>query len=55
MAAKESMQKIEELFKSKKKGEMATFENIAKEFDKQITAAQAKKIAKMAQEKKISK
>jgi len=53
MAAKESMKKVEELFQSKKKGEMATFENIAKEFDKQITAAQAKKIAKLAQEKRI--
>jgi RNA polymerase primary sigma factor len=53
MAAKESMKKVEELFQSKKKGEMATFENIAKEFDKQITAAQAKKIAKLAQEKNI--
>ena len=53
MAAKESMKKIEALFQSKKKGEMVTFENIAKEFDKQITAAQARKIAKMAQEKNI--
>jgi len=53
MAAKESMKKVEELFQSKKKGEMATFENIAREFDKQITAAQAKKIAKLAQDKNI--
>jgi RNA polymerase primary sigma factor len=53
MAAKESMKKVEELFKSKKKGEMATFENIAKEFEKQITAAQAKKITSLAQGKNI--
>ncbi len=53
MAAKESMKKVEELFKARKKGEMVTFENIAKEFDKQITAAQAKKIAKLAKDKNI--
>jgi len=53
MAAKDSMKKVEEVFKSKKKGEMATFENIAKEFDKQITAAQARKIAKLAAEKNL--
>ncbi len=53
MAANESMKKVEKLFSGKKKGEMVTFENIAKEFDKQITAAQAKKIAKLAQEKNV--
>jgi len=53
MAAKDSMKKIEAMFKSRKKGEMVTFENIAKEFDKQITAAQARKITKLAQEKNI--
>ncbi len=44
MAAKESIKQTEELFMSKKKGDVVTFENIAKEFDKQITASQAKKI-----------
>ena len=53
MAAKDSMKKVEALFKSKKKGNLLTFENIAKEFDKQITAAQAKKIVKLAGEKGI--
>jgi len=53
MAAKDSMKKVEELFNSKKKGNLVTFESIAKEFDKQITAAQAKKIAKLAKEKNI--
>jgi RNA polymerase primary sigma factor len=53
MAVKESMKKVEELFKSKKKGEMATFENIAREFGKQITAAQSKKIAKLAKDKNV--
>jgi len=53
MAAKDSMKKVEALFNSKKKGNLITFENIAKEFDKQITAAQAKKIAKLAEDKGI--
>jgi RNA polymerase primary sigma factor len=53
MAANESMKRVEKLFDGKKKGEMATFENIAKEFDKQITATQAKKIAKMAKDKQV--
>ncbi len=53
MATKDSMKKVEDLFKSKKKGALVTFEGIAKEFDKQITAAQAKKIAKLAKEKNI--
>ncbi len=44
MAAKESMKRTEELFIAKKKGDVVTFENIAKEFDKQITISQAKKI-----------
>ena len=49
MAAKiDSMKKLETLFKSKKKGNQVTFEGIAKEFEKQITAVQAKKIARMA-------
>ena len=52
MATKETMKKIEELFKSKKKGDMVTFENIAKEFNKAPTLAQAKKIHKLAEEKK---
>jgi len=42
------MKKLETLFKSKKKGNQVTFEGIAKEFEKQITAVQAKKIAKIA-------
>jgi len=53
MAAKDSMKKIETLFKTKKKGAMITFENIAKEFDKQITAAQSKKIEKLSEPKNI--
>ncbi len=53
MAAKDSMKKIEELFKSKKKGDVVTLENIAKEFSKQPTAAQVKKIYKLASDAKV--
>jgi RNA polymerase primary sigma factor len=52
MAAKDSMKNIEELFTSKKKGDVVTLENIAKEFTKQPTAAQAKKIHKLATDNK---
>ncbi len=53
MAAKNSMKNIETLFKSKKKGDVATFENIAKEFSKQPTAVQAKKIHTLSTNAKI--
>ena len=53
MATKDSMKKVEALFKNKKKGNLLTFENISKEFDRQITAAQSKKILKLAQAKGI--
>ncbi len=53
MAAKDSMKSIEALFKSKKKGDVVTLENIAKEFTKQPTAAQAKKIHKLATDAKV--
>jgi len=52
MATKDSMKKVEELFKSKKKGDVVTLENIAKEFNKQPTAAQAKKIHKFSTDAK---
>ncbi len=51
--AKDSMTKIENLLKNKKKGSLITFEALAKEFDKQITAAQAKKILKLTKDKGI--
>ncbi|MRJ03070.1 MAG: RNA polymerase sigma factor RpoD, partial [Epsilonproteobacteria bacterium] len=50
---KETMKRIEELFEGVKKGEMITFENLAKEFDKAPTAAQAKKIMSLAKEKGV--
>jgi len=53
MAAKDSMKKIETLFTSKKKTEVVTLEDIAKEFTKQPTAAQAKKIHKIATDSKV--
>ncbi|SFV60863.1 RNA polymerase sigma factor RpoD [hydrothermal vent metagenome] len=48
MAIKETMKKIEELFKTAKKSEAITLENIAQEFNKQITFAQAKKISQLS-------
>ena len=50
---KETMKTIEALFEKTKKGDMVTFENLAKEFDKAPTATQAKKIKKWADEKGI--
>ncbi|HHD78770.1 MAG TPA: RNA polymerase sigma factor RpoD, partial [Epsilonproteobacteria bacterium] len=52
MAAKDSMKNIEALFTSKKKGDVVTLENIAKELTKQPTAAQVKKIHKFATDSK---
>lgn len=53
MAEKDTLSKIETFIKSKKKGDVITFENIAKEFTKQITSAQAKKIYKLTKDNKI--
>ncbi len=47
------MKSIEAIFQSKKKGDVVTLENIAKEFTKQPTAAQAKKIHKLAADAKV--
>ncbi len=52
MATNESMKNVEALFKSKKKNNIVTLENIAKEFTKQPTSAQAKKIHTLAEETK---
>ncbi|MEA1953270.1 MAG: RNA polymerase sigma factor RpoD [Campylobacterota bacterium] len=52
MAVKDNFKNIETLFKSKKKGDVVTFENIAKEFSKSPTAAQAKKIYKLSTDTK---
>ena len=53
MATKDSMKNIEALIQSKKKGDVVTLENIAKEFTKQPTAAQAKKIHKLGSDAKV--
>lgn len=53
MAAKDSIKKTEELFKKKKRGDVITFENIAKGFDKQITLSQAKKIEQFSKKSQI--
>ncbi len=50
---KETMKSIEALFEKTKKGELVTFENLAKEFEKAPTLTQAKKIKKMADDKGI--
>ncbi|CAA6823651.1 MAG: RNA polymerase sigma factor RpoD [uncultured Sulfurovum sp.] len=52
MAAKDSMKSVEALFQSKKKDDIVTLENIAKEFSKQPTLAQAKKIHKFSTDAK---
>ncbi len=53
MAIKDSMKSVETLFKSKKKGDVITFENIAKEFAKQPTLVQSKKIYKLSKDSKV--
>ena len=53
MSAKDGIKNAETLFSSKKKGDVITLENIAKEFGKQITLAQAKKIQKLATDTKV--
>ncbi len=50
---KDPIETIEEEFKKLKKGQLATYENIAKEFDKAPTAAQAKKIKSLAKKYNI--
>ena len=54
MAVKDTMKNVEALFNPKKKTDVITFENIAKEFPKQPTAAQAKKIHKLSTDSKIN-
>jgi len=49
MATKDAMKKLETILKPSKKGSVITFENIAKEFDKVMTLAQAKKIHQLAE------
>jgi RNA polymerase primary sigma factor len=53
LAAKDINKKIDDIFKECKKSDLITFENLAKEFDKQPTAVQSKKIFKLSQSYKI--
>ncbi len=50
---KDPVKSIEELLSNTKKGELVTFENLAKEFEKAPTLAQAKKILNLAKSKDI--
>jgi len=53
LAAKDINKKLDEIFKTCKKGDLITFENLAKEFEKQPTLVQARKILKLSQTYKI--
>ena len=53
MAAKDINKKLDEIFKTCKKGDLITFENLAKEFEKQPTLVQARKILKLSQTYKV--
>jgi len=53
LAAKDINKKLDDIFKECKKSDLITFENLAKEFDKQPTAVQSKKILKLSQSYKI--
>ncbi len=53
MATKDINKNLENIFKECKKSDLITFENLAKEFEKQPTAVQAKKILKLSQTYKI--
>ena len=53
MATKDINKRLEEIFKSCKKGDLLTFENLAKEFEKQPTLVQSRKILKLSKTHKI--
>ena len=53
MAAKDINKNLEEIFKTCKKGDLITFENLAKEFEKQPTLVQSRKILKLSKTHKI--
>jgi len=54
LAAKDINKKIDEIFKNCKKGDLITFENLAKEFEKQPTAVQSRRIYKLSKDNKIN-
>ncbi len=53
MAAKDINKNLEEIFTTCKKGDVLTFEGLAKEFEKQPTLAQSKKVLKLSEKYKI--
>jgi len=53
LAAKDINKKIDEIFKNCKKGDLITYENLAKEFEKQPTAVQSRRIYKLSKDSKI--
>jgi RNA polymerase primary sigma factor len=53
LAAKDITKRLEEIFKSCKKGDILTFEDLAKEFEKQPTAVQSRKILKLSEKHKV--
>ena len=53
MATKDINKNLDEIFNTCKKGDILTFEDIAKEFDKQPTLVQARRILKLSKKHKI--
>ncbi len=53
MATKDINNRIDEIFDTSKKGDILTFEDIAKEFDRQPTLVQSRRILKLSKKKKI--
>jgi RNA polymerase primary sigma factor len=54
LAAKDINKNLEEIFTKCKKGDVLTFENLAKEFEKQPTLAQSRKILKLSEKNKVN-
>jgi len=54
LATKDINNRLEEIFQSCKKGDLITFENLAKEFEKQPTLVQSRKILKLSKDSKIN-
>jgi len=53
LAAKDINKRLDEIFKSTKKGDLLTFEDLAREFEKQPTLVQSRKILKLSNDNKI--
>ncbi len=53
LATKDINKRLDEIFKTYKKGDVITFENLAKEFDKQPTLVQSRKILKLLTDTKV--